>query len=112
MKTTLLLNRSNYLKDIAEEKHKWLDQLLEYLGLDLTIIHGERSDLAVDYLFDNKIDIVEFPRIDAVRVTYQDQVVGEWAGPEFKLKEDSEKKALYYEVTIESWSVIEEEIDI
>ena len=62
--------------------------------------------------FDKKVDIIDFPDINAIRVSYQNEVVGEWAGPEFKLVEDHEKKELFYEVSIESWSVIEDEIDI
>ena len=69
------------------------------------IKEGEIDDVQ-EYFFDNSIDIINYPDVDAVRIDKGGDTIAEWAGPEFVLKED-EDGVLYYEVTIESWSIFE-----
>lgn len=107
----LLANRSGHRKAIEEARAAWIDDLLEYLGLDLEVVHSDRQDLALEYLLTNHVDIVDYPSIDAIKVSFEGELVGEWAGPtNFELKRDEEYDELYYEIEIDCWSVIEEEI--
>ncbi len=106
-----MADRYGYQNAIKEVRDEWLEDLLLFLGLDIE--KKQESDPEfVKYLFDNKVEIIEFSTLGAIRVTHEGNVVGEWAGPEMKLKQDKEKGGLYYEVTIECWSVKEEDINL
>ena len=106
-KITILLNRSDYLNDLQELKSDWIDSVLMELDLDLDFIKEGEIDDVQEYFFDNSIDIVNYPDIDAVRIDRDGETIAEWAGPEFSLKQD-EDGVMYYEVTIENWSAFED----
>ena len=106
---TLMADRFGYQNAIKEVREEWLEDLLLFLGLDIE--KKQESDPEfVKYLLENKVEIIQFPSLGAIRVTHDGDVVGEWAGPEMKLKQD--KGGLYYEITIECWSVKEEDINL
>lgn len=109
MITKILTDRTSHVKDVEEVRQAWLDDLLAFLGLDLDIIHNSPRDVAVEYLVDNKIEIVDYLNLKATSVKQDGELVGEWGGPEMKLKEDKEGN-LYFEVIIENWSIIDEQI--
>lgn len=109
MTITLMADRYGYHNAIKEVQEEWLEELLGFLGLDLEIKHNSSDADFVKYLIDNKVEIIEYPSLGAIRVVYEGDTVGEWAGPELTLKKD-EKGGLYYEVNIECWSVKEEDI--
>jgi len=106
-KITILLNRSEYLKDLEGLKSDWIDSILMELDADLHFIKEGPIDEVQEYFFDNNIEIINYPDIDAVRVDKDGETIAEWGGPEFLLKED-EDGIMYYEVTIENWSVFED----
>jgi hypothetical protein len=110
MITTILTDRSNFAKDIKDVRQQWLDDLLFYIGIDTEELSDLPRDMAVEYLIENDIEIIEYTGIEALEVKYNGNVIGEWAGPTMTLKED-EKKTLYFEANIEHWSVIEEEME-
>ena len=105
--TTLLLNRTDYLNDIEEIKSDWIDSILLELDLDLDFIKDGEIDLVQEYFFENDIDIITYPDINAVRIDKGGESIAEWAGPEFNMKRDSDG-SLYFEVSIESWSIFDE----
>lgn len=109
MMITLMADRYGYQNAIKEVREEWLEELLLFLGLDIEKKEASGSEF-VKYLFENKVEIIEFPSLGAIRVTYEGEVVGEWAGPEMRLKKD--KGGLYYEITIECWSIKEEDINL
>jgi hypothetical protein len=108
---TLMADRYGYQNAIKEVREEWLEELLAFLGIDIEK-QQESGPEFVKYLFENKVEIIEFPSLGALRVSYEGEVVGEWAGPEMKLKQDKEKGGLYYEITIECWSIKEEDISL
>ena len=109
MITKILTDRTNCAKDVEEVRQAWLDDLLEFLGLDLEIIHNSPRDVVVEYFIENKIEIIDYINLKATSVKQDGELVGEWGGPDMKLKED-EKGNLYFEVRIENWSIIDEQI--
>jgi len=112
MEITLLVDRFNYRDVLDELRDEWLEEILMYLGLNPVELKEMEPHVFVDMLYEHKLDIVDYPSIGAMEVVYEGEVIGEWAGPEFTLKQDSETNELYYEVSIQHWSVLDEEIDM
>lgn len=110
MVTTILTDRANYGPAIEEIKQLWLRDLLHYLGADIEWLDNAPRDAAVEYLVQNDLEIIRHASIEALEVKHKGDLVGEWGGPEFTMKED-QNGVLYFEVEIEHWSVIEEEIE-
>lgn len=110
MITTVLTDRVNYKAEIDDIKQAWLGDLLHYLGADVDWLGSTARDLAVEYFNQNDLEIIKHTSIDALEVKYQGEVVGEWGGPSFEMKED-QGGGLYFEVEIEHWSIIEEDIE-
>ena len=107
----ILTDRVNQEADVKEVRNEWLGDLLLYLGLDTKGILEVPRDIAVEYLVENNVEIIEYTGMGAVEVRYQGEVVGEWGGPEFHLKEDKGDGSIYFEATVEHWSIIEDEIE-
>lgn len=105
-----MADRYGYQSAIKEVREEWLEDLLLFLGLDVGKKEESHPEF-VKYLIENKVEIIEFPSLGAIRVIYEGDVVGEWAGPELTLKRD-EKGGLYYEINIEHWSIKEEDINL
>ena len=117
MVITILADLQDYLNVIEEQKREWLYTLLHFLELDVVHLDKLPSDLAAEYLIENHVYITDYPSIGALQVEYRKdsqsslEVIGEWAGPEYHLKTDDKGK-LYYEISIECWSVLDESIDM
>jgi hypothetical protein len=110
MFTTILTDRVNFARDIKDVRQQWLDDLLFYIGIDVQEMADMPRDIAVEHLVENDLEIIEYFGIDALEVRLEGETIGEWAGPILTLKED-EDKSLYFEATVENWSIIEEEIE-
>lgn len=109
---TMLADRFNYQAAVNEVRDEWLEELLIFLGVDVRKFEDTDSPSVVEYLYENNIDIVSYPNIGALSVELNGELVGEWAGPELKLKEDKEDGSLYYEIKVECWSLQEESIEL
>jgi len=110
MITKVLTDRINYKAEIDDLQQDWLGNLLHYLGADTEWLEDADKDLAVEYFIQNDLEIIKHTSIDAIEVRYKGEVVGEWGGPSFTLKQ-GEDGDLYFEAEIEHWSIIEEEIE-
>lgn len=114
METKLLVDRFGNDEAINEVKAEWLYDLLVYVLTEMELnpdVLDEKDRFELfEFLFDNDIEVLDFPDINGLRVEVDEQVVGEWAGPEFVMKKDSETGELHYEVTIEHWSLLDNEI--
>tara|TARA_R110002074_G_scaffold333231_1_gene503459 strand:+ start:18 stop:362 length:345 start_codon:yes stop_codon:yes gene_type:complete len=109
----LQTNRVGYLQDIEEVKQQWLNDLLGELGVDMDKFETLSIPARVEMLIDiYKIDVVTYPDLGALAVSLEDDVVGEWGEPVFVLKTDKKAKERYYEITIPTWTIGEEEIDM
>lgn len=110
MITTVLTDRANHEQHVKEIRQAWLRDLLLYLGADVEWLDTAAPDLAVEYFLQNDLEIIKHKSIEALEVRHEGELVGEWAGPESTLKAD-EDGTLYFEVNIEHWSIIDEEIE-
>ena len=110
MVTTILTDRTNFKPEIEEVKQAWLRDLLAYLGADTGWLDKAPRDLAVEYFVQNELEIINHTSIDALEVRHKDELVGEWAGPQYTLKKGDDGD-LYFEVQIEHWSIAEDEIE-
>ena len=109
METKILANRSNYIEAIDEEKAAWVNYMLGALDLDIEFIENNDKGAVFDYLVEQNIDIVDYPEIGAVKITFGSDVVGEWGVPDFNLKVDQDTSDVYYEIIIENWSIFDDE---
>ena len=67
----------------------------------------------VEYLLtEHKIEIITYPGVGALRVDLEEETIGEWTGPDFLLKTNKETGEKYFEITIETWTIMDEEIDM
>tara|TARA_B100000131_G_scaffold318916_1_gene363753 strand:+ start:931 stop:1260 length:330 start_codon:yes stop_codon:yes gene_type:complete len=105
---TLLADRTGYNEVVSECRDAWVFGVLESLGLDLEILEEAPDDIRTEYLLESRVDVYDYPDLGAVKISLNREVVGEWAGPEFQLMEDDDS-SLYYKVTIEHWSVFDDE---
>lgn len=112
MNITIMANRFGYQSAVEEIREEWLEDLLIFLGVDIQEVNELDSPAFFEYLVENQVDLVSYPAIGALSVEYDNEIVGEWAGPELKLKEDPDTKELYYEIKMEYWSIVEEGIDL
>lgn len=110
MITRILTDRVNNSVEIEEVKQAWLKDLLEYLGADTAWLDEAPRDLAIEYFVQNDLELIRHTSIDALEVKHQGDIVGEWGGPSFTLKEDKDG-GLYFEVEIEHWSIIEDDLE-
>ena len=111
MQIKLLANRSGYLADIEEVKTEWLNQILSALEVNLDELYSRELPKQLEFLSEtHKIEIISYPGISALRVDHDGDTIAEWAGPDFLLKTDDKTGDKYYEITIEAWSIMEEEI--
>ena len=112
MNIEMLANRTGYRKDIEEVRNQWIEDILNFLGIETEIFHDDEVErlILLEYLVAHEIDLINYPSIDAWQVFYSGELVGEWAGPDFLLEEEDGE--IYYRITIETWSILEEEMDI
>ena len=108
MKQVILADRVGHHQVIEDARTLWVNDLLLYIGVDIEVLEEYPDDYIKAYLIDNNIDIVYYQDIRACKVFYDNQVIGEWLGPSFVLKKDDGE--YYYEITLESWSIQEEEV--
>ena len=110
MITKILTDRVNFAKDVNEVRQQWLHGLFLYVGLDADGMLEAPRDKTIEYMISNGIEVIEYKGIEALMVKMNGELIGEWAGPEYKLREDPKDKSLYFEVTIEHWSLEEDDI--
>ena len=106
MEQKILTELVGYESLVEELRISWLASLLFYIGLDLNNLLELPNDYLRKKLLDNKVEIIYYQNMQACKVFYDGDLIGEWLGPVFKLKKDED---FYYEITLESWSIEEEE---
>tara|TARA_R110001583_G_scaffold16234_11_gene66254 strand:- start:12351 stop:12683 length:333 start_codon:yes stop_codon:yes gene_type:complete len=108
MNTTVLVDRTGYKRELEEIRWNWAKDLLIYIGIDEDFLNESDMPTIVDFLINNNIEILDYPSIGAMSISYDGDIVGEWAGPEMELCGD--ENGFYFKVDVESWSILEEEI--
>lgn len=108
---TVLTDRVNFAEDVKDVRQQWMRDLFLYMGLDVDGMDKAPRDAVVQYFIENDIEVIEHMGIDAVEIRHKGDVIAEWGGPEFKMREDPVSGELYFEAEIEFWSIMEEEID-
>ena len=109
MEVKLLADRYGYQEAIDQLKEEWLFELLLFIEVPAEVLEEFDGPNLSDFFFEKEIEILNFPTIGGLRVELEEEVIGEWAGPEFQLIKDEETGELYYEITIEYWSIMDDE---
>lgn len=110
MEITLLVDRFNHKEDIKELKNLWIEDILIYLGLDLEEVKKLSPDNFIEMLDEKKIELIERHSNGELNVYLKGDLIGKWAGPEFTLKKDKRTKEFYYEVSIQYWSILNDDV--
>lgn len=87
--------RDNFKEAIEELKVAWLNNLLESIGIEPYSGDTHSADY-VEYLLSKRVEIISYPSFGGLQVLLKKEVVGEWGGPEFFLKKDSNGRYYYY----------------
>lgn len=112
MEITLLVDRFGYQKDIDDIQTEWLDNIFMYLELNPVELKEMKPHVFIDTLYNKNIEIIRFQKTGAMIVKHKGEIVGKWAGPELTLEKDNKKGELYYKISIQQWSILDEEIDL
>ena len=110
MKLTILVNRYGFRNEIDEELRIWLYDLLTQLEVDVELFDELDPGELGDYLLTSQVDIVSHPSINAAQIFFKGELIGEWAGEELRMVKGDESGELYYEATIEYWSIFDDDI--
>lgn len=104
---TMMADRMGHQKALKEEQELWLEKILLFLEIDISLKNQLAQADYLEYLKKQQVEIIEYLDLNALRVKYQQELVGEWMPLSFKLNRD-EKGGLYFEIKIECWSITEE----
>ena len=104
----ILADLVGYDSVLEEQRLSWLVDLLLFIGLDVDSLLDLEMNSIRKKLIENNIDIVFYQSMLACKVYYDGDLIGEWLGPSFILKKDQD--SYYYEITLEFWSIQEEEL--
>lgn len=119
MEQVYLINyRSNYKEIEREERYRFLNSILERLGIDKQIeIRDGGLDIAERvklHQIEEKYDIRVIEEIDGSMDIYCDgEKIGVWEKPRYVLKRDygeiDRKRAHYVEMHCKYWTILDEE---
>lgn len=120
MKGTLLLNHGENTRQVEEEeKSRFLYSLLEQMGVPVNEFWSGETVLTVpqriklrNILSTYNIQIID--DLDGhMQVYVENELVGEWNKATYKLKRDlrqlDPRKQLYLEMTVDYWSIFEQQ---
>lgn len=123
MKGTILIDYTNNTQKVEdEEKNRFLKSLLEQMGVPINDFWTTDESLSVDQkiklrgiLATYSVQVID--DLDGfLQVYVEGEKIAEWQKPSYKLKRDlrelDPKKQLYLEMSIEFWSVFEEEEEL
>ena len=110
MMLRILTDRVGFQDDVKQVRQEWLRDLFSYIGLDVDGMDELSSPEILEYFLDNEIEVIEHNSIDGLEVRFDGDLIGEWGGPDLVLKKDQDG-SLFFEATIECWSIMEEEIN-
>jgi hypothetical protein len=61
----------------------------------------------LDFFIKNKLELIFYTEMQALKVKLEGEVIGEWGGPDIELVNDNGQ--FYNKITIKYWSVIEQQ---
>ena len=119
MEIRLNLNYKDNLPKIEEEeKFKFLQCLLEMIGLEDELLNMDYLDITIDHkiafaklLEKNELRVID---IGNVEVYHQNEMLAMWEKPTYKLKRDYSKdanKQLYQEMTYNFYTIFDEDTE-
>lgn len=120
MQGTILLNYNENTRHIEEEeKNRFLRSLLEQMGISIDSFWSDETSLSVEQRIKLRhlFVIYSIQVIDDLdgnmKVYVEGELIAEWRKCTYKLKRDMSqldpKKQLYLEMSIDCWSLFEEQ---
>jgi hypothetical protein len=107
---TILTDRVNYEKDITLVRESWLRELFAFIGFDIIYLDTLSKGAVLEFFIKNKLELIYYVDLQALKVKFEGEIIGEWMGPEIELvREDG---TIFNKVTIKYWSIIDQQLDI
>lgn len=107
---TLLTDRVNYEQDISIIRDSWLRDIFSFIGFDVLALDEMPKDKVLDFFINNKLELIYYTDLQALKVKFEGDLIGEWAGPEIELV--NENGNLFNKITIQYWSIIDQQLDL
>lgn len=107
-KITLLTDRVDFEKDIEALRDDWLREIFLFIGFDLDELDSMPKDKVLDFFIKNKLELIFYVEMQALKVKYEDEIIAEWGGPEIELI--SENNHLCNKINIHYWSIIDQQL--
>jgi len=118
MRYTILLNRDEKTKAIeAQEQTRFVKAVLEALDVPIQLEPDEHFTVESKATFRKSLAIYSINIISDIdgglKIYAKDELIAEWHKPQYKLKSDRSQidpnKRLYYEMSVDMWSIFEEQ---
>ncbi|CAB4196533.1 hypothetical protein UFOVP1290_53 [uncultured Caudovirales phage] len=120
MKGTILLNYGDSTKNVEEEeKMRFLKDVLDQMGVPINDFWNTDEPLSIEQkiklraiLATYSVQVID--DLDGhLQIYVEDELVGEWNKCTYKLKRDlrqlDPRKQLYLEMTVDFWTIFEDE---
>jgi len=107
---TLLTDRVNYEQDITLVRDSWLRDIFSFIGFDVLALDEMPKDKVLDFFIKNKLELIYYTELQALKVKFEGELIGEWAGPEIELV--NEDGQFFNKITVQYWSIIDQQLDI
>jgi len=108
MMIELLADLSGYQEQVEELRQDWIKLALTTIGVEEDLLENLSQPDLFDYFIQSGIDIVHYPSFGGTEILLENEVIAEWAGPEYKVEFD-ENNSPYYRISIEYWITETEE---
>ena len=103
MSNTILADKGDEQKIIAEEKEEWLYQVLMGLGVAEELIVDLNNEDLISYLTTLEIEIFD-KYDDTIDIFRKDKIVAQWKKPKLTLVREGKNK-YYYEIKLNEWAL-------
>jgi hypothetical protein len=106
----ILTDRVNYENDLQMLRNNWIEEVFAFSGFDIELLNTLPRDKVIEFFMKNKIELIYFADLKALKIKLDGELIGEWDTPIIKLIDDN---GIYYnEISINYWSIIDKQIDI
>ena len=102
MTLEILTDLAGYQQDVEDLRQEWVLSTLESIGIERDLIEEMPQSDLFDLFIQYGIEISYYPSFGGSTIKLEDDLIGEWGGPEFEVKFDENNKP-YYKITIEYW---------
>ena len=109
LKKKFLSDLDSWNKTLEDESSEWIKSIISFFEMDHSIVFGKDPGKAVNYLIQNKFFIDYNIKDRSIKVSKDDQMIGEWKNISIKTKIDEDGDP-FAEISVDVWSVIDNHV--